>query len=31
MRGIYYRLYLLQYKDQELDRGGVERTLAAGA
>ncbi|MFL6237027.1 MAG: ABC transporter ATP-binding protein [Thermoanaerobaculia bacterium] len=29
MRGIYYRLYLLQYKDQEL--GGVERTLAAGA
>ena len=31
MRGIYYRLYLLQYKDQELDRGGVERTMAAGA
>jgi len=30
MRGIYYRLYLLQYKDQELG-GGVERTLAAGA
>jgi ATP-binding cassette subfamily B protein len=29
MRGIYYRLYLLQYKDQELG-GGVERTLAAG-
>jgi ATP-binding cassette subfamily B multidrug efflux pump len=29
MRGIYYRLYLLQYKDQEL--GGVERTMAAGA
>jgi ATP-binding cassette subfamily B multidrug efflux pump len=28
MRGIYYRLYLLQYKDQEL--GGVERTLTAG-
>lgn len=28
MRGIYYRLYLLQYKDQEL--GGVERTMAAG-
>src|SRR3954470_5155387 len=27
MRGIYYRLYLLQYKDQEL--GGVERTTAA--
>ncbi|PYQ66061.1 MAG: antibiotic ABC transporter ATP-binding protein [Acidobacteria bacterium] len=30
MRGIYYRLYLLQYKDQELG-GGVERTMAAGA
>ena len=29
MRGIYYRLYLLQYKDQEL--GGVERTMSAGA
>jgi ATP-binding cassette subfamily B protein len=29
MRGIYYRLYLLQYKDQEL--GGVERTMAAEA
>jgi ATP-binding cassette subfamily B protein len=29
MRGIYYRLYLLQYKDQEL--GGVERTMTAGA
>ncbi|HEY0555511.1 MAG TPA: ABC transporter ATP-binding protein [Thermoanaerobaculia bacterium] len=26
LRGIYYRLYLLQYKDQEL--GGVERALA---
>ncbi len=31
MRGIYYRLYLLQYKDQELDRRGVEKTIAAGA
>jgi ATP-binding cassette subfamily B multidrug efflux pump len=29
MRGIYYRLYLLQYKDQEM--GGVETTAAAGA
>jgi len=29
MRGIYYRLYLLQYKDQEL--GGVEKAIAAGA
>jgi ATP-binding cassette subfamily B protein len=29
LRGIYYRLYLLQYKDQEM--GGVERTMAAGA
>jgi ATP-binding cassette, subfamily B, multidrug efflux pump len=30
LRGIYYRLYLLQYKDQELDRG-VETSAAAGA
>ena len=29
MRGIYYRLYLLQYKDQEI--GGVAKALAAGA
>jgi ATP-binding cassette subfamily B multidrug efflux pump len=29
LRGIYYRLYLLQYKDQEL--GGVESPVAAGA
>jgi ATP-binding cassette, subfamily B, multidrug efflux pump len=29
LRGVYYRLYLLQYKDQEL--GGVESALAAGA
>ncbi|HEY0511952.1 MAG TPA: ABC transporter ATP-binding protein, partial [Thermoanaerobaculia bacterium] len=29
LRGIYYRLYLLQYKDQEL--GGVARAMAAGA
>ena len=28
MRGIYYRLYLLQYKEQEL--GGVEKTMSAG-
>jgi ATP-binding cassette, subfamily B, multidrug efflux pump len=28
-RGIYYRLYLLQYKDQEL-AGGVEASAAAG-
>jgi ATP-binding cassette subfamily B multidrug efflux pump len=30
LRGIYYRLYLLQYKDQELERGGVETSAAAG-
>jgi ATP-binding cassette subfamily B multidrug efflux pump len=30
LRGIYYRLYLLQYKDQELERG-VETSTAAGA
>jgi len=29
LRGIYYRLYLLQYKDQELERGGVETSAAA--
>ncbi len=29
LRGIYYRLYLLQYKDQELDRGGVEASAAS--
>ncbi len=29
LRGIYYRLYLLQYKDQELE--GVEARAAAGA
>ncbi len=29
MRGIYYRLYLLQYKDQEI--GGVAKALVAGA
>jgi ATP-binding cassette, subfamily B, multidrug efflux pump len=33
LRGIYYRLYLLQYKDQELgagqDEGGVETSAAA--
>lgn len=29
LRGIYYRLYLLQYKDQELE--GVEERAAAGA
>jgi ATP-binding cassette subfamily B multidrug efflux pump len=28
LRGIYYRLYLLQYKDQEMGGAGVERTLA---
>jgi ATP-binding cassette subfamily B multidrug efflux pump len=28
LRGIYYRLYLLQYKDQEI--GGVESPVAAG-
>jgi ATP-binding cassette subfamily B multidrug efflux pump len=32
MRGIYYRLYLLQYKDQELGGvGGVQAAAAAGA
>jgi ATP-binding cassette subfamily B protein len=31
LRGIYYRLYLLQYKEQELERGGVETSAAAGA
>jgi ATP-binding cassette subfamily B multidrug efflux pump len=31
MRGIYYRLYLLQYKDQELGGSGVEKAIAAGA
>jgi ATP-binding cassette, subfamily B, multidrug efflux pump len=30
-RGIYYRLYLLQYKEQELEPGGVETSAAAGA
>lgn len=31
LRGIYYRLYLLQYKDQELEPGGVETSTAAEA
>jgi ATP-binding cassette subfamily B multidrug efflux pump len=30
VRGIYYRLYLLQYKDQELEPGSVETSAAAG-
>jgi ATP-binding cassette subfamily B protein len=28
-RGIYYRLYQLQFKEQELERGGVETSAAA--
>jgi ATP-binding cassette subfamily B protein len=28
-RGIYFKLYQLQYKDQEMNVGGVERALSS--
>jgi ATP-binding cassette subfamily B protein len=29
LHGIYYRLYQLQFKEQEVERGGVETSAAA--